>query len=155
MNTKVILAIVVVVLLLGGGAYFLSQNKATAPAATEVTSAPVQEALPTAMEESPEDAMGAETTGTVKEFTVTGSSFKFAPATLTVNKGDTVRITFKSTSMMHDFVIDELNVKSEVLPSGETEVIEFTADQAGTFEYYCSVGNHRQMGMVGTLTVKE
>ena len=87
--------------------------------------------------------------GAVKEFTVTGSAFKFAPATLTVNKGDTVRITFK-----HDFVIDELGVKTQVINTGQEEVVEFVADTAGTFEYYCSVGNHRQMGMVGTLTVK-
>ena len=35
------------------------------------------------------------------------------------------------------------------------EVLEFTADKAGSFEYYCSVGEHKAMGMVGTLKVEE
>jgi plastocyanin len=35
------------------------------------------------------------------------------------------------------------------------EVIEFTADKVGSFEYYCSVGSHRQMGMKGVLKVAE
>jgi uncharacterized cupredoxin-like copper-binding protein len=32
--------------------------------------------------------------------------------------------------------------------------VQFVADKTGTFEFYCSVGNHRQMGMVGTLVVQ-
>jgi hypothetical protein len=43
---------------------------------------------------------------------------------------------------------------AEQVGAGASDVVEFTADKAGTFEYYCSVGNHRAMGMKGTLTVK-
>ena len=57
--------------------------------------------------------------------------------------------------MMHDFVIDELNVKSEIIKSGETGEVEFTPDTIGEFEFYCSVGQHRANGMVGTLIVEE
>lgn len=91
--------------------------------------------------------------GQVKEFTVTGSNFKFAPATMAVNKGDKVRIIFNNTGGMHDLVIDEFNAKTKTIQSGATDTIEFTADKAGTFDYYCSVGNHRAMGMVGKITV--
>lgn len=94
-------------------------------------------------------------TGTVKEFTVTGSNFRFAPATLTVKKGDTVKITFKNSGGMHDFVIDEFNARTKQIQGGAQETITFVADKAGSFEYYCSVGNHRAMGMKGTLTVTE
>ena len=31
---------------------------------------------------------------------------------------------------------------------------EFTADKVGSFEYYCSVGSHRSMGMKGVLKVE-
>lgn len=55
---------------------------------------------------------------------------------------------------MHDFVIDELNVKTKIVKDGESETVEFTPDQTGTFEFYCSVGQHRQMGMKGTLIVE-
>lgn len=89
-----------------------------------------------------------------KEITVDGSSFKFVPSTLTVSKGDKVKIIFKNTSGIHDFVIDELGIKTPVLQSGNQAEVEFTADKIGEFEYYCSVGNHRAMGMKGTLVVK-
>ena len=107
---------------------------------------------PEAMAKTETPAMAAE--GTVKEFTVTGSNFKFDPAEIKVAKGDKVKVTFKSAGMMHDFVIDEFNVKTKQLKADEEETVEFTADKAGTFEYYCSVGKHRQMGMVGKLVVE-
>ena len=90
----------------------------------------------------------------VKEFTVTASNFAFAPKTLSVNKGDTVRITFKNSGGNHDWVIDEFNARTKVLSAGQSETIEFVANESGSFEYYCSVGTHRQMGMVGTLLVQ-
>ena len=88
------------------------------------------------------------------EFTITGSSFKYDVDTMTVKAGDTVKVTFMSEGGTHDFVIDELNVKTKVLKSGEKEVITFVADKAGTYTFYCSVGNHRAMGMEGTLIVE-
>ncbi|PIP62028.1 hypothetical protein COW99_00930 [Candidatus Roizmanbacteria bacterium CG22_combo_CG10-13_8_21_14_all_38_20] len=88
------------------------------------------------------------------EFTVTGSNFKFDTDTMTVKKGNTVKVTFMSEDSTHDFVIDEFGVKTKVLKSGEKEVITFVADKAGTYSFYCSVGNHRAMGMEGTLIVE-
>ena len=73
---------------------------------------------------------------------------------MSVNKGDTVKITVKNVNGTHDFKIDEFNVSTRTLNTGETQTITFVADKAGTFEYYCSVGNHRAMGMVGTLIVR-
>ena len=87
------------------------------------------------------------------EFTVDASNFAFAPKTLTVNKGDTVKITLNNTFGMHDLKIDEFNAKTKVLKAGESETITFVVDKSGSFEYYCSIGTHRQMGMVGQLIV--
>lgn len=89
----------------------------------------------------------------VKTFNITGSNFAFNPATIEVNKGDRVRIVFQSQGT-HDWVIDAFNARTKVLQTGQSETIEFTASQSGSFEYYCSVGSHRQMGMKGTLVVK-
>ena len=91
----------------------------------------------------------------VKTFTVEGSNFKYMPTQMTVRKGDTVRIVFKNTEGFHDFVIDEFKAKTKQFKEGNEETIEFIADKAGSFEYYCSVGKHREMGMKGTLTVTE
>ena len=90
------------------------------------------------------------------EITIEGSEFKFDKATLTVKKGQPVTVTLKNVGKMpHDFVIDELNVRTKQIKSGETDTVQFTSDKAGTYEYYCSVGKHRQMGMKGTITVTE
>lgn len=90
----------------------------------------------------------------VKEFVVSGNNFAFDPSTITVNQGDKVRIVFKNSQGFHDFVIDEYGAATKQTQAPTEEVIEFVADKAGSFEYYCSVGSHRQMGMKGTLVVK-
>ena len=55
---------------------------------------------------------------------------------------------------MHDFMIDEFEVATNQIGDGEEEEMEFVADKIGTFEYYCSVGNHRAQGMKGKLIVE-
>ena len=91
---------------------------------------------------------------TVREVRVEGSPFKFAPNVIRVKKGDTVRVTFVNTEGFHDFVLDEFGVKTKQLQAGGQETVEFVANKVGTFEYYCSVGNHRAQGMVGSLIVE-
>lgn len=90
----------------------------------------------------------------VKDFTVTVNNFKFDMAQIRVNRGDTVKINFINSQGMHVWVVNEFNVRTKVLQAGQSESITFVANQAGTFEYYCSLGQHRQMGMKGNLIVK-
>lgn len=90
----------------------------------------------------------------VREFTVTGSSFKFDTPEIKVKKGDTVKITFKNTGGMHNFVIDEFNVKTKPAQSPSQETVTFVADKTGQFAYYCSIGQHRANGMEGKLIVE-
>ncbi len=92
-------------------------------------------------------------TGVTREFTITGSDFSFSPVEMSVNEGDRVKIVFNNAKGFHDLKIDEFNVGTKQLKEGESETIEFVADKAGTYEYYCSVGNHRAMGMKGIFTV--
>jgi plastocyanin len=103
---------------------------------------------------SPNPSAAPEEPSRTKSFTVTGSNFKFDPAELRVQEGDSVEITFVNAGGMHDFVLDAFNARTEVIQAGEQQTIRFTADKKGSFEYYCSVGSHRQMGMVGTLIVE-
>lgn len=94
------------------------------------------------------------TTEEVKEFNVIGTNFEFSVTEIKVNKGDKVRIVFDNEEGFHDWVVDEFNAKTNKIQAGESETIEFIANKTGTFEYYCSVGSHRQMGMVGNLIVE-
>ncbi len=87
-------------------------------------------------------------------FTVSGTNFAFDVEEIRVNQGDTVTINFESAEGVHDWVVDEFGAATEVVQPGTPTSVTFVADQAGTFEYYCSVGSHRAQGMVGTLIVE-
>ena len=94
-----------------------------------------------------------------KVFSLTGVNFKFMMdgkenPTLTVTEGDTVRIEFKSTEGFHDWVLDEFKAATSKVQAPDATSVEFTASTAGTYEYYCSVGQHRQMGMKGRFIVE-
>lgn len=91
----------------------------------------------------------------VKAFIVEGGTFFFSPSSMEVKRGDTVKVTFKNTNGFHDFVVDEFKVATKQINGGQEETVEFVADKAGSFDYYCSVGNHRALGMEGTLVVSE
>ncbi len=91
----------------------------------------------------------------VKEFVVTAQSFSFQPATITVKKGDRVRLLATSTDVDHGIAIPDFGVNAN-MPVGEQKTIEFTADKAGTFTFFCSVfcgSGHRSM--TGQLIVTE
>lgn len=91
--------------------------------------------------------------GEVKEITVQNDRLSYVQSEIRVNQGDTIRLTFENTGGRHDWVLDEFDAATEVIRGGESETIEFTADEAGEFEFYCSVPGHRQAGMWGTFVV--
>ena len=106
-------------------------------------------------EPSPVVATTSATQSSPVQITIEGSKFAFVPSTFSVKKGQTVKITFKNVDGFHDLRIDEFKAFTKQIQGGASDSIEFVADKTGTFEYYCSVGNHRAQGMVGTLTVTE
>ena len=86
--------------------------------------------------------------------TISGSEFKYEPAAITVNIGQPVTVTYTNVGKYpHDFVIDELSVKSQVIKSGETGTFTFTPTKSGTFAFYCSLPNHLERGMKGSIIV--
>ena len=94
-----------------------------------------------------------------KTFALSGENFKFLMdgkenPDLIVNEGDKIRIEVTNGQGFHDFVIDEFNARTAKVKEGESASVEFTAGKKGTFEYYCSVGEHRQMGMKGRFIVQ-
>lgn len=143
---KTYIIIIVLVLIAGALFFILNSKKLEAPTLQD-------DNLGSASEETPDKSDNSGTVA-VKEFTISGQNFSFSPSTIKVKKGDRVKITFKNTQGFHNFIIDEFGVATQQTQSPDTEVLEFTADKVGSFEYYCSVGTHRSMGMVGTLKVE-
>lgn len=112
--------------------------------------------LRTANQNNSVDASASLTTDpNAQVFEITGKNFSFSVPQIRVNKGDTVVVQFESTDGFHDWTLDEFNAHTDRVQPGTKTSVTFVADKAGTFEYYCSVGNHRQQGMVGKLIVEE
>lgn len=101
-----------------------------------------------------EASMNMEIDANAKVFEVRGENFAFDVQEIRVKQGDTVTINFESTDGFHDWVVDEFDARTQQVRPGTPTSVTFVADQAGTFEYYCSVGSHRANGMVGTLVVE-
>ena len=93
------------------------------------------------------------TTANVKEFNVTARNWEFVPSTITVNKGDTVKLHITSTDVQHGFVISAYGINKTLNPGQQVDV-EFVADKAGSFPFYCNVFcGEGHSGMKGTLVV--
>lgn len=142
---KKVLLITVAVLLVAGVFVYYQSHETVAVEETTTEQSIEQTA--------PEGAMMEAAPAEIKEIVINNKGMSFEQKEIVVNQGDTVRVTFRNTGGTHDFVIDEFNVKTTQLQAGSEETVEFVADKPGTFEYYCSVGNHRAMGMKGTLIV--
>ena len=92
-------------------------------------------------------------TSEVVEIDMIARKWDFDPSTITVNEGDKVKLNIRSVDVTHGFSLFEFGVNERLTP-GTTTTVEFTADRVGSFEYYCSVGAHRALGMKGTLIVE-
>lgn len=73
----------------------------------------------------------------VKEFSLTAKKWEFTPSTIAVNKGDSVKLTIKSTDVDHGFLLPEFGINKK-LKAGETTIVEFVADKTGTFSFSCN-----------------
>ena len=144
---KVVLVVLILVVLGAAGYFVMKGSGAYSPSQMTVVPAPTIGV--------PSETPSAVTpTGAVKNFTVSGTEFAFSPNTLTVNKGDTVNVTFTNDGTFpHNFTITELNVQSKTISPGESDTVTFTANMPGTFTFFYSVPTHKDKGMVGTLIV--
>lgn len=143
-TTMMVAGAVVVVLVLIGGFLLLSNNNKQAPTPSPVATETISSPSPNPTGEVDSSQIIA----------VEGGNFYYKPNEITVKAGKKVTIEFSAKGMMHDFVVDELNVKSPVIQAGKTATVEFTPTTPGEYEFYCSVSNHRAQGMKGTLIVE-
>jgi heme/copper-type cytochrome/quinol oxidase subunit 2 len=92
--------------------------------------------------------------GQVREFSVSGNHYAFAPVNLTVNRNDLVKITFTAEDIPHSFTIDDYRIVKRA-GTGQTVTFEFRADKTGSFPFYCNLSlDPKCKDMKGTLTVK-
>lgn len=149
-NMSLIGLVIALVVVSGGIIWYSNQKTTLAP--TKADAAKIATTSPAKETNSGEtaDNDGDE----IRVINVKGSPFKFEPSEIRMKKGETVTIVFTNEKGMHDWVVNEFNARTKIINGGETDTVQLTADKVGTFEFYCSVGNHRAMGMRGNLIVE-
>ena len=100
-------------------------------------------------------------------------TMRFTPDSLTVKRGETVKIVVKNGgAMLHEFVLGtkkELQAHAALMlrfptmehdepymahvAPGQTGEIIWTFNRAGDFDFACLIAGHYQAGMVGKITV--
>ena len=104
--------------------------------------------------------------------TVTAHEWGFEPPNIILQPGQQVRLTFVNDgSILHDLKIDGLDAtgvtsesagglsadQGELFVSandGKTGTLTFTPSESGTFDFYCTIPGHRDLGMKGAITVQ-
>lgn len=152
-NPALVIGILIIIVAIAGVFWFTNNKGQTTNSNTVKT-----ENTQTTVTEEPTKAATQGTSDqnvVANAITVEGGEFYFKPNEIKVKKGEKVTITFKNAGKMpHNFVVDGLKASTQTINAGETTTVEFTPDKAGTYEFYCSVGSHRQMGMKGSLIVE-
>lgn len=91
-------------------------------------------------------------TTSYRSFNVTVTGSAFTPNTIIVNQGDTVHINLTASGGTYDFTQPDMGLKLS-LASGQTKVVQFDADTAGKFTFYCSSCGGPSKGPVGYIEV--
>jgi cytochrome c oxidase subunit II len=67
---------------------------------------------------------------------ITAKRFEFVPASITLKRGETVRLLVSSEDVTHGFFQRVLKIDSDLVP-GKTTEFTVTPDTAGTFTIIC------------------
>jgi plastocyanin len=91
---------------------------------------------------------------------LTAREYSFTPGTLTVDGGGKpARITLKldnGGSLPHNIRVESGGTEAggtKVVPSGESASAKVTL-APGKYKFFCSIGDHEQLGMKGTIEVR-
>jgi heme/copper-type cytochrome/quinol oxidase subunit 2 len=107
--------------------------------ATANATPPVNPA-PTAVNSTPKSTPPvAPVQPTIKEFNVIAYQWGFDPSTITVKKGDQVRIAFTSRDVNHGVGLEGYGISTPRFGKDQSQTLEFVADKSGDFTFYCNV----------------
>jgi cytochrome c oxidase subunit II len=75
---------------------------------------------------------------------ITAKRFEFVPSTITLKKGETVKLVVTSEDVTHGLFIRPLKIDTDLTP-GETQQITVNPQSAGTFtaicHHFCGAGH--------------
>ncbi|MDZ7786254.1 MAG: cupredoxin domain-containing protein [Candidatus Saccharibacteria bacterium] len=162
MRKGAIIGIIIALLAIGGGAaYFVMQDEeevATTTTTSEQREVADEDETPGEATEGTEQNQPQdeeESSDVDQELTIDMRNYEFSVEEITASPGDTITLNLTNSGGEHNLFLDEFDVRSQTTNTGETTSVTFTVpkDASGSYEYYCNIGQHRQLGMVGTLNV--
>lgn len=86
------------------------------------------------------------------EIAVDAGALSFTPQRLVLQAGQNVTIVLKSIDIAHDLYVDRVGHIVHAA-ARKTEKGGLIIDQPGTYKFWCTVEDHKNDGMVGTITV--
>lgn len=83
---------------------------------------------------------------------VSMTEYAFEPGDVTVSEGDSIEVV-NDGELPHNLTVTDEDLATSDLDGGGSE--ELTVDlPPGEYEYICTIGDHADQGMTGTLTVE-
>ncbi len=86
-------------------------------------------------------ASGADAPRTIA---IVAHRFEFSPSTLTLERGETVKLVLTSQDVHHGFLQKDLKIDADIAPGEPTEIL-VTPDRSGTFtvicDHFCGAGH--------------
>lgn len=103
--------------------------------------------------------VGAVSAAQVTTIKITQKEFSFTPKSVTVAAGPVRFVLTNAGTIEHDFMIDALGVNSGMVKPGATVTVPPAGKpplvlKKGTYQGYCMVPGHKEIGMVITIAVK-
>ena len=98
------------------------------------------------------DTTGGTTASAPQAVDMVDIAYTQTALTIPANTDVVINLTNKGV-LVHNFNVDELNVHSGDYASQQAGSVTINA-APGTYQFYCSVPGHKDIGMVGTLTVQ-
>ena|SRR3989338_961364 len=79
----------------------------------------------------------------VREIEVRALQYRWEPESIVVKKGEKIKLTIESDDVQHGFEIEGVQIPGwnvdDPIKKGEKVVLEYTADESGTWDLVCTV----------------
>jgi plastocyanin len=101
------------------------------------------------------EATNTEAAGGGGATSVSMTEYAFDPSDLTVSMGDVIEVT-NDGELPHNLTVEGEDLATSDLDPGASEELEVGARPlpAGDYEFICTIGDHAEQGMTGTMTVE-
>lgn len=74
----------------------------------------------------------------VRSVTITARRYAYVPSRIEVTEGDLVTIELRTDDIAHSLTLDDYRLSKRAGP-GQPVSLEFRAERAGTFPFYCNL----------------